>query len=213
MMTRSRSQTGASPIGAVVGVAAVLAVVLGVFLVQQSASDTDPAGTDQPTSGETSTSDSPADEETSQGAPDDEAWLAEAVVAAKDGYPAFVPAEVPAGWSVDGATYAPDTGWHMDLTSPSGATVSLDQRSSGKVAGVVTSVLNGAEPAGTVNLRRWGTGTWQAFQSGDGFALGKGLAGTVVVVSGATDEDEVVEITKQLLTAETAVNVGDGSDG
>lgn len=220
-MTRTRTDLGAASVGAVAGVIAILVVVGGVFLGLRSGDGTgtsaDPS--DGSTSSVASTTESgpgtdegsPSDSESADGR---EAWLQEAVAAAKDGYPAFVPADIPAGWTAGAAEYVPDTSWHLDLTAPSGATVSIDQRSSGKTDSVVESLLgDGTERAGTVNLRRWGTGTWRTYTAGDDTALAQSLTGTVVVVSGATGKDEIVEITKQLLTAEMVVNVGDGSDG
>lgn len=216
-MTRTRTDSGAASLGAVAGVVAILVVVGGVFLGLRSGDDPSSASSPTDTTNSESVEDSQStDESPSESAPSEsaeEAWVAEAVVAAKDGFPAFVPADIPAGWTAGEAAYVPDTSWHMSLVSPSGATVSIDQRSSGTTDRVVSSVLGRADRAGTVNLRRWGTGTWRAYTSGDSVALAQELTGTVVVVSGATDKDEVVEITKQLLTAEMAVNVGDGSDG
>lgn len=216
MKSGSRDQSGAATsIGAVVGVVAILAVVLGILFVQgrSQTDDTLPASADE-TSSSAPTDESPSGESSSSDQPkEQEAWVAEAVVAAKDGFPAFVPAEVPAGWTATDATYAPDTSWHMELTAPSGETVSIDQLVRNDVALVVQDLLGKAQQTGTVNLRRWGTGTWQTWTAGDTVALAQELAGTVVVVSGATGKAEVVEITKQLLTAEMVVNVGDGSDG
>lgn len=201
------------------GVVAIAVVVGGVFLglgwddgpTPQSTSSASgpasgPAGTDVAPDAEP---DDPATEPDA----DSEGWLAEVRVAAKDGFPAFVPAEVPAGWTAGSATYVPDTSWHLELTAPSGALVSIDQRSSGTTGDVVDDLLGSAERDGKVNLRRWGTGTWHTFAAGDSAALGKELTGTIVVVSGETDQAELVEITKQLLTAEMAVNIGDGSAG
>jgi len=215
MKSGSRDQSGAATsIGAVVGVVAILAVVLGILFVQgrSTPDDTLPASADE-TSSAASTDESPSGESSSDRPKEKEPWVAEAVVAAKDGFPAFVPAEVPAGWTATDATYTPDDSWHMELTAPSGETVSIDQLVRNDVPRVVRDLLGDAQQTGTVNLRRWGTGTWQTWAAGDAVALAQELAGTVVVVSGTTGKAEVVEITKQLLTAEMVVNVGDGSDG
>lgn len=216
-MTRTGTEAGAAPIGAVAGVVAIVVVVGGVFLGLRSGED--PGASSSPsdqTTSEATDSTVPVDgspSESESTADAREAWIAVAIVAAKDGFPAFVPAEVPAGWTAGQAEYVPDTSWHLDLTAPSGAIVSIDQKSSGETDSVVALLLGSAEKSGTVNLRRWGTGTWQAYTSDDSVALAQDLAGTIVVVSGATEKAEVVEITKQLLTAEMVVNVGDGSDG
>lgn len=193
-----RDETGLSTVGAALaGIVAVLVVVLGVVAVQMSGSGDEPDGTTA-SSGETSST--------------GDGWVATAKEAARAGYPAFVPAKVPGGWSVGAATYAPDTSWRLELTTASGASVTLEQRTEGEVPDIAGELVEGAAPAGTVDLRRYGTGAWDAFEGDGGYALGKRLAGTAVVVAGVT-EDEVVELTQQLLTAEMSVNVGDGSDG
>ncbi len=218
-MTGPRSETGlTATTGALAGAAAILLVVLGVVAVQQGvgSDDTAPVGSKptassgttinpSPTQDESSPSPSPSDEP-------DEAWVAEAVRAAKDGYPAFVPSEVPDGWTVDLASYEKDASWRLELTSASGGAVVIDQRSGDDVKPGLRSALGSPQQAGSVNLKRWGTGTWAAYEGSGDYALAQGLAGTAVVVSGS-DRADVLEITKQLLTAEMVVNVGDGSDG
>lgn len=218
-MTGRRSETGlTATTGALAGAAAILLVVLGVVAVQQGINpdDTDPAGGEPAASSGTTMSPSPSEDESSASSSPssepEEAWVAEAVRAAKDGYPAFVPSEVPRDWTVDVASYEKDASWRMELTTAAGGTVVIDQRSGDNLKPGLRSALGSPEPAGSVNLRRWGTGTWAAYQGGGDHALAQVLAGTAVVVSGS-DKAEVVEITKQLLTAEMAVNVGDGSDG
>lgn len=221
-MTGTRSETGlTATTGALAGVAAVLLVVLGVVAVQQGlgSDDPDPASADPASSSGTtitaSASSSPSTTSESPAAteePQDEAWLKEAVRAAKDQYPAFVPAKVPSGWTVDSATYEKEGRWRMELTSSAGRPVTVDQRDGDDLMPGVTEALGkDAEETGTVNLRRWGTGTWTLY-AGDGrVALAQRLANTAVVVSG--DKGDAVRLTKQLLTAEMVVNVGDGSDG
>ncbi len=218
-MTGTRSETGlTATTGALAGAAAILLVVLGVVAVQQgvASDDTDPAGGEPTASSGTTMSPSPSDDEPSESASPssepDEAWVAEAVRAAKDGYPAFVPAEVPRDWTVDVASYEKDARWRMELTSASGGTVVIDQRSGDDLEPGLRSALGSPEKAGSVNLKRWGTGTWAAYEGGGAYALAQGLANTAVVVSGS-DEADVLELTKLLLTAEMVVNVGDGSDG
>jgi len=219
-MTGSRSETGlTATTGALAGVAAMLLVVLGVVAVQQGvgSDDTNPAGGEPAASSGTTTSESPSGNESSATSsptsePEEEAWVAEAVRAAKDGFPAFVPSEVPRDWTVDVASYEKDASWRMELTSAAGGTVVIDQRSGDDVRPGVRAALGSPRNVGSVNLKRWGTGTWAAYENDGGYALAQGLAGTAVVVSGP-GRAEVVEITKQLLTAEMVVNVGDGSDG
>jgi len=128
--------------------------------------------------------------------------------AIRDGYPALVPAGVPAGWTVVSAAYHSKAGtWQITLTDPNGDPVSLRQ----STADIATQVaqLPDVQPAGTVDLSDYGTGTWKAY-SGTGIAvLAKKLSGTSVVVVG-TDQDTVVELAQELLTAEDA---GNGDDG
>src|SRR5690242_608307 len=132
MMTTTRTEAGAASIGAVAGVVAILVVVGGVFLGLRSGDDPSSASppADQATSDSNAESESTEQSPSETGSSDDgqEAWVAEAVVAAKDGFPAFVPADIPAGWTAGDAAYVPDTSWHMELVAPSGATVSIDQR-------------------------------------------------------------------------------------
>ena len=216
-MTGTRSETGlTATTGALAGVAAVLLVVLGVVAVQQGmgSDDAGPASADPASSSGTPTT--PTASSSSPAAtqePQDEAWLAEAVRAAKDQFPAFVPAKVPSGWTVDSAVYEKEDGrWRMELTSVANRPVVIDQRDGDDLMPGVTEALGeDAEETGSVNLRRWGTGTWALYEGDGRMALAQGLANTAVVVSG--DKGDVVRLTKQLLTAEMVVNVGDGSDG
>lgn len=220
-MTGTRSETGlTATTGALAGVAAVLLVVLGVVAVQQGlgSDDPDPASAD-PASGTTmtesasSSSPTPSESPAATEEPQDEAWLKEAVRAAKDQFPAFVPSEVPSGWAVDSAVYAKEGTWRMELTTSAGRPVTVDQRDGDDVMpGVTEAVGKDAEQTESVNLRRWGTGTWALYEGDGRLAVAQGLANTAVVVSG-DDKGDVVRLTKQLLTAEMVVNVGDGSDG
>ena len=215
LVSRARTDAGVAG-GAVAGVAAVLVVVLGVFLIQGNRSDdAEPLNADRstPASDSGSPSEDPSESPDEEPTSDEEAWLAEVRTAAKDGFPAFVPAEVPSGWTVDEAAYEKDARWTMTFTAPSGAAVTLEQVAGGDMQAVMESLIGSdAEHTGTVDLRRWGTGRWQAYD-GDGVALGNDLANSAVVVGGDTSRDELVELVKQLLTAEMVVNVGDGSDG
>ncbi|MGZ8744573.1 MAG: DUF4245 family protein [Nocardioides sp.] len=217
-MTGTRSETGVTATtGALAAAAAVLLVVVGIVLVQQASGSDDaaPASAEPtPSSGSTLSESPSADEpaDPSSGSEPEEPWVAEAVRAAKDGFPAFVPSEVPRDWTAGEATYEKDTSWRMEFTSSDGGTVVIDQRTGEDVGPGVRAAVGDAGQSGTVNLRRWGTGTWAAYEGNGAHALAQELAGTAVVVSGTTRAD-VVELTQQLLTAEMVVNVGDGSDG
>jgi hypothetical protein len=126
-----------------------------------------------------------------------------------DGFPALVPAGVPAGWTVTKATYSPKRGgmWWIYLTDPNGAAVTLAQ-STKSTQGIVNQYLPDAEPTGTVDLSAYGTGTWDAYAGTSETAVAKELSDTAAVVVGP-DQDTVVTLAQELLTAEDAGS-GDG---
>ena len=129
--------------------------------------------------------------------------------AIKDDFPALVPAGVPAGWTVTKATYTPKRGgqWWIRLTDANGNDITLAQ-SKKSVAGIVHQYLPGAQQAADVDLSDYGTGTWQAYTGTIGDAVAKALSGTSAVVVGP-EQDTVLELAQQLLTAEDA-GTGDG---
>jgi hypothetical protein len=129
--------------------------------------------------------------------------------AIRDDFPALVPAGVPAGWTVVSATYHANGGgvWQITLDDPKGNPVSLRQ-STADIASQMAQ-LPAAEAAGTVDLSAYGTGTWKVY-TGDGIAvLAKKLSGTSAVVSGP-DEDTVVTLAQELLTAEDSGSADGG---
>ena len=120
-----------------------------------------------------------------------------------------MPAGVPDGWTVVSATYHPAGGgvWQIMLTDPNGNDVSLRQ----STADVATQIaqLPDVQAAGTVDLSDYGTGTWKAY-AGTGIAvLAKKLSGTTAVVVGP-DQDTVVTLVQELLTAEDSGSSDDG---
>jgi len=121
-----------------------------------------------------------------------------------DDFPAMVPAGVPAGWTVTKATYSPKGGgmWWIYLTDPNGADVTLAQ-STKTTDGIVKQYLPDAQPAGTVDLSNFGTGSWHAYTGRNAAAVAKQLSDTAVVVVGP-DQDTVVTLAEELLTAEDA---------
>jgi hypothetical protein len=129
--------------------------------------------------------------------------------AIKDDFPALVPAGVPAGWTVTKATYTPKRGgqWWIRLTDATGNDVTLAQ-SKKSVDGIVHQYLPGAQQAGDVDLSDYGTGTWKAYTGTIADAVAKALSGTSAVVVGS-DQDTILELAQQLLTAEDA-GTGDG---
>jgi hypothetical protein len=130
--------------------------------------------------------------------------------AIQDDFPALVPAGVPAGWTVVSAAYdrKADT-WRIDLTDPNGAPVQVSQ-STDPVEDLVAQWLGAdAQPAGKVDLSDFGTGKWQAYTSMAGSGIAKELSGTSALVFG-TDQDSVVELAQELLTAEDAGSSDDG---
>ncbi len=168
--------------------------------------------TSTPPSDTASTSDSPSasDSPTDNGDPVPSPIINKAVKPAiADGFPALVPAGVPAGWTVTKATYSPKRGgmWWIYLTDPNGAEVKLAQ-STKSTQGLVSQYLPDAEPTGTVDLSDYGTGTWDAYAGTSETAVAKELSDTAAVVIGP-DEETVVTLAQELLTAEDAGS-GDG---
>lgn len=132
-----------------------------------------------------------------------------AKAAIQDDFPALVPSSVPAGWTVVSATYRRAGGgvWQIELTDPAGNPVSL--RQSTDTIDVQLEQLPVVEGAGTVDLSDYGTGTWKAY-AGTGIAvLAKKLSGTSAVVVGP-DQDTVVTLVQELLTAEDSGSSDDG---
>ena len=126
--------------------------------------------------------------------------------AVKDGFPAFVPAEVPAGWTTTAASYAPGQGaksplWSLAFLLPDGTTVKLAQSELSLRQAVTRYLGTDSAPSGRVDLRRWGTGYWFEYSIADGVGLGKQLPSTSVVIS-APSSDAGVTLAKQLLAAE-----------
>jgi hypothetical protein len=198
--------------------------LVAVAAVACGSDDGDDATADDPTasstpstaaspSGSASASDSPStsDSPTDSGDPVPSPIIDKAVRAAiADGFPAMVPAGVPAGWTVTKATYSPKGGgmWWIYLTDPDGAEVTLAQ-STKTTDGIVKQYLPDAQPAGTVDLSDFGTGRWDAYTGMNAAAVAKQLSDTAVVVVGP-DQDTVVTLAEELLTAEDA---GDGDGG
>jgi cytoskeletal protein RodZ len=168
-----------------------------------SSSPASPSVSDSP-----STSESPSASETISDDPVPSPIINKAVRAAiADGFPALIPAGVPAGWTVLRAAYGAKGGggWTIALTDPNGAPVTLVQ-STADVDAMVAQLVAGAQETGKVNLS--GTGKWVTYAGAGGAALAKALSGTAVVITGP-DQDTLVTLAEQLLTAEDAGN-GDG---
>jgi hypothetical protein len=162
-----------------------------------------------PSTSETATeSASPTASEAPSGDPVPSPIINKAVKAAiRDQFPALIPAGVPAGWTVLRAAYGPKDGggWTIALTDPNGAPVTLVQ-STADVDAMVAQLVGGAQEAGKVNLS--GTGRWDAYTGTGTAALAKALSGTAVVITGP-DQDTLVTLAEELLTAEDA-GTGDG---
>ena len=132
--------------------------------------------------------------------------------ALKDDFPALVPTGVPGGWTVVSATYSPKDGglWRIDLKDPDGAPVQLVQARTGVKALVLQWLGGAAEASGEVDLGEYGTGVWTVYSAGPHTAIAKKLSGTAALVTGP-DQDTVVELADQLLTAEdSGSGTGDG---
>jgi hypothetical protein len=199
---------------AVAGLALVAVTVVGCGDEDgDSPSATDPStpGSTSPSSSVSSTppatESSPASPTPGSGDPVPSPIINKAVKAAiQDGYPALVPSGVPDGWTVTKATYSPKRGgqWWIHMTDPNGADVTLAQ-SKKPVGAIVNQYLPDGQPAADVDLSSYGTGTWSAYTGMDAAALAKALSGTSVVVVGP-DQDTVVVLAQELLTAEDAGN-------
>jgi hypothetical protein len=202
---------------AVAGLALVAVTVVGCGDEDgDSPSASDPTG-----SGSTSTSPSvsespPATEQSPPGPTPDSGdpvpspIINKAVKAAiQADFPALVPSGVPDGWTVTKATYSPKRGgqWWIHMTDPNGADVTLAQ-SKKPVGAIVNQYLPDGQAAEDVDLSAYGTGKWSAYTGINAAALAKALSGTSVVVVGP-DQDTVVVLAQDLLTAEDAGN----SDG
>jgi hypothetical protein len=159
------------------------------------------SASDSPTAtGSASASDSPTTSDDPVPSPIIDKAVKDAI---DDDFPAMVPAGVPDGWTVEKATYSPKRGglWRITLTEPNGTEVLLAQ-STKSVEGIVHEYLGAdAQPAGKVNLS--GTGTWAVYTSMSKTGIAKEISGTAALVVGA-DQDTVVTLGEQLLTAEDA---------
>jgi hypothetical protein len=115
-----------------------------------------------------------------------------------------VPAGVPAGWTVDSATYKERLGglWSIELRDGSGQPVHLLQAKA-TVKELVQQWLASAQATGEVDLGENGTGRWSVYSGDAGTAIAKKLPSTAAIVTGV-DQDTVVELAEQLLTAEDA---------
>jgi len=195
--------------------------LVAVTVVACGDDDGDDATAADPTASATPTSSSPSatasaspsasDSPTDNGDPVPSPIINKAVKAAiADGFPALVPAGVPAGWTVTKATYSPKRGgmWSIHLTDPNGADVTLAQ-STQSTQGLVNQYLPDAEPTGPVDLSAYGTGMWDTYAGTSATAVAKELSDTAAVVIGP-DQDTVVTLAQELLTAEDAGNVDGG---
>ena len=189
---------------------AVAVIVLGILVVVGVAATRDggpePTSAD-PTPAESSTTSSagtPSESATSSTVPSVDITKP-AKDAAKDGFPALVPSEVPPGWVATDASYSPDTGngpvWQVTFQLPDGGQVVLTQSELALPKAVGRFLGRDAERNGRVDLRRFGTGYWFAYAAGDGAGIAKQLPSTSAVIAAPTTDDAVT-LAKQLLTFE-----------
>lgn len=163
-------------------------------------------------SGSATASDSPTD----SGDPVPSPIINKAVKSAiQDDFPALVPAGVPAGWTVESAKYSPNKAggtWQIRLTEPNGGQVTLLQAAQDLKPFLVANLAADMEKSGNVDLGEYGTGKWTVY-TGTGSAstaIATYIARTSALVVGP-DQDSVVELAEQLLTAEDSGNgSGDG---
>jgi hypothetical protein len=190
------------------GVAVLVLVILGVVaLVTTRDDEPSPASTD-PTLASSSATSSAGTPSASSSAPvvPSVDFIKPAKAAAKDGFPALVPADAPPGWVVTDAMYTPGKSgagplWKISFQLPEGGSVVLTQSELALPKAVQRYLGAGAVDAGKVDLRKFGTGYWRAFTVDGGAGIAKQLANTSVVVS-APDQDGAVTLAKQLLTYE-----------
>ena len=206
------------------GLAGALVLLIVVVIAVATRGGDDPgidpaAGSSTSTSGE-ATSGSPDDatgsaasDPADSGDPVASPIINETVQSAiEDDFPALVPSGVPAGWTVQGATYTSDRGgsWRIDLADPSGAAVVLVQTYA-TVEELVSEQLGaGATSEGEVDLGENGTGVWAGYLAQDQHAIAKKISDTAALIQGPS-QDVLVTLAEQLLTAEDSGNgSGDG---
>lgn len=194
----------------------VVAVAVAVGLGNDDDDGTD-LSADPTTSSTTSPSTSPSPSDSPSASPSDSATpsngdptpspiINKAVKAAmEDDFPALVPSGVPAGWTVQGASYSAASGgsWEIQLTTPEGASVSLVQTTA-SIEELVGQYLGmDAQATGKVDLENFGTGVWKGYSSSTGAGIAKKISDTSALVYGP-DQDTVVTLAQELLTAEDA---------
>ena len=207
---RSRGRSGA----VLGGFAVVMIVLAGIVVATQVLGDDDsppsgstPAGSEP--SAETDTSDEPTEADTSDDASLDEKWQRDAVKASAAGLAAMVPAVAPDGWSVVSGSFDKQAlTWNMNLTAPSGEVLLIQEQADAEAL-ATEHVGADATESGVVDLRKWGTGEWQAW-TGSRACISFGLEDSTVLLVGS-DQASLEELAKSLVTAENAP-VG-GMDG
>jgi hypothetical protein len=114
-------------------------------------------------------------------------------------FPALIPSEVPPGWTLISADWNAGL-WTLSFTVPGGGTAELFQATGGERQ-LLNTDLPGAQSAGTVDLKKYGTGTWNAYQGSIGFGITHAFVKTTALVV-AADQTTAVTLAQQLLTAE-----------
>jgi hypothetical protein len=130
-------------------------------------------------------------------------WAKAALRASRAGLPAFVPSVVPDGWAVTAAAFdrAAMT-WSMELTDGAGDTVMLTE-AKGAVEPLVEQAVAGARKGDPVDLRDFGTGTWQSWSAGADHGLSLTTKRVSVLLTGS-DPAALQAVAKTLLTADDA---------
>lgn len=199
---RSRRRSGA----VLGGFAVVMIVLAGIVVATQVLGDDDspsgstPAGA-EPSAG-TEGSGEPTEADTSDDASLDEKWQRDAVKASAAGLAAMVPGVAPDGWSVVSGSFDKQAmTWNMNLTAPSGEVLLIQEQAD---AEALASEHVGADAtqSGVVDLRKWGTGEWQAW-TGSRAGLSFALEDSTVLLVGS-DQASLEELAKSLVTAENA---------
>jgi hypothetical protein len=214
-MTENSTPTAPAPrswrIPALVALVVVVIAVVVTIVVRHGDDNSSGPATDASTTS-SPTSDSPSDAMSSSdsSSPSTSPTMAPSVLpgvdldgtlkkALKAKFPALIPSEVPAGWTLTDVSWDGQL-WVLDFAVPGGGTAQVFQIQATEKA-LVDADLAGAQSDGTVNLKKFGTGTWNAWQGGSEYGLTHKFAKTMALVV-APDKATAVTIAQQLLTAE-----------
>jgi hypothetical protein len=111
-------------------------------------------------------------------------------------------AQLPSGWKVMSCDFSPGKLWSIDLDSPGGPFLLLQQK--GSEADAVQRILGSHYTKGTT-VTADGTGTWHVWNGPNGqVALTKGLSSSAVVLQAKQSAKALTVLANHLLTYEDA---------